>query len=38
MEPKGIGPAKRFVVPEDEFGPVNVLVKPDLYERECSLV
>ncbi len=34
------GTAKGFVflVLEDEFGLVNVVVKPDLYERERSLV
>jgi error-prone DNA polymerase len=34
------GTAKGFVflVVEDEFGLVNVIVKPDLYERERSLV
>ena len=34
------GTAKGFVflVLEDEFGLVNVIVKPDLYERERSLV
>ena len=34
------GTAKGFVflVLEDEFGLVNVIVKPDLYERQRSLV
>lgn len=27
-----------FLVLEDEFGLVNVVVKPDIYERERSLV
>lgn len=34
------GTPKGFIFPvlEDEFGLINVIVRPDLYERERSLV